>query len=1243
MLTYACFSFCEAPRGVVDWGQRTARTFEEVAHVIQRFIAFIGAVCIGAVPVFTLASTTGTMRGRVVDSTTNAPVADAQVTATSASQSVSGTTDGGGNFAFISLAPDSYVVSVQKQGYVSASQPGIGVFADQSTNVSFALVPALKTIANVKARGGETLVHAGTTSDVYSVNAATQRAATALGGSGSLNQAYSAIASAPGVTMPSGQQAWYQSVYIRGGDYDQVAYEFDGVPVIRESDSAPIVTLSALGQQEVQVYTGGTPATSDSPGLAGYINQVIKTGTTPGFITADVGVGGPSFYHKLSFEAAGATPNRTFSYYIGTAGYNQTYRYGDQFNNTGDPLYFFPLYVPTNNAVFHILDGSGGTAANQWGAYFDSGNVNGQSYNADRETVANFHFGLPHHHDGGRDDIQLLYVVGNIFTGFYSSANDIGAANVALCTPGDPSTPYCNTSSLANFWPGSPILWMDSTYYNGALMQAPDPSKIVTGPFPSGPTNRGFNNPTPAGTNTVSFIDPSERDTSSNAFAIEKFQYQRNINNSSYLRFNAYSEYTNWFIFGPNAAQLTFGAALPDYEVLGHIYGGNLSYSNQLSPKHLLTAKFSYMTQKLQTYNAQFGATGLGTLLSSYVDNAGNCYNFTTGDVWSCYDAGSQGGLQADGTINLSPGTAPGGTPADANGAHWVVTENGYAAQVDNVTPYFGAFSLTDVYHPNERLTMNLGARIDRFSYRLDNLMSGYPARQFWFNAFDRENCGAPGAAPVSTWNGATFGACPSGFTPMWNGTGATPGVGLTNVGPGTTTSTVVQPRVAFTLSMNPETVLRGSYGRYARPAATSYQQYNTRQQDLASFISQFYAFGYTTPNHAVYPDTADNFDLSFEKQLHGTAMSFKITPFYRRTRNQLQYLAINPLQGTLAGLNIGTQVNSGVEFSFQDGDFNRDGLSALFSYTHMNSRVKYAAVANGASVIDLLNGAIAQYNSYTHSCDPAVNPGAATPGSAAYARCGTALWQGNNAAATLPNANGTPIQNPYYGANAQPLLDRNGWYAPYDVIPSPFNAANGFETPDTASLILNYRHGKFSITPSLSYQSGSVYGSPLVYPGYVPQSCTADPATTMPTPGVSCTGSYVDVNGATQNPGALFLPNPYNGNVFDAPGSLRQPSQLTLNLQTSYDLTPRMTLTLVANNVYNRCFQRGYAWDSRDTCIYSNLPSNILGPSGNFLTPQVTPRQVLYPYGTWFNNTQLGYTSELQPFQIAVDLNIRF
>ena len=52
-----------------------------------------------------------------------------------------------------------------------------------------------------------------------------------------------------------------------------------------------------------------------------------------------------------------------------------------------------------------------------------------------------------------------------------------------------------------------------------------------------------------------------------------------------------------------------------------------------------------------------------------------------------------------------------------------------------------------------------------------------------------------------------------------------------------------------------------------------------------------------------------------------------------------MQYLAIDALGGTLAGLNVGTQHSYGVELSLQDGDFSRNGFSGLLSYTYTNSK----------------------------------------------------------------------------------------------------------------------------------------------------------------------------------------------------------------------------------------------------------------------------------------------------------------
>ena len=133
-------------------------------------------------------------------------------------------------------------------------------------------------------------------------------------------------------------------MHIRGGDIDQVGYELDGIPVNRAYDNAPQTMLSSLGSQEVQVYTGGVPASSDAQGISGYVNQVIKTGTYPGYGDGKLSVGYPAFYHQASIEAGGSTPDRLFSYYVGIGGSNQDFRFVDNNNGAEHPdSFFYPV------------------------------------------------------------------------------------------------------------------------------------------------------------------------------------------------------------------------------------------------------------------------------------------------------------------------------------------------------------------------------------------------------------------------------------------------------------------------------------------------------------------------------------------------------------------------------------------------------------------------------------------------------------------------------------------------------------------------------------------------------------------------------------------------------------------------------------------------------------------------------------------------------------------------------------
>lgn len=520
------------------------------------FVAVLLLVAMLAQGTWALASTTGGISGTVVDSATGAPVAQATVTANSPSGGATSTTDAGGHFNFLTLGPDTYTISATKTGYNSASQSGVTVFADQTHTLTLAITPSLRTIANVTARAAGNLVKPGTTSDIYSVNAATQQVVSGTGGGFNLNQAYSGIYSQPGVTSYIGNAGWGQVFYIRGSAYSQIGYEFDGVPVNRAFDNYQANSLASLGQQELQVYTGGSPSGASSATLGGFINQVIKTGTYPGFGTLKGGIGAPGFYHALTAEAGGSNPNRTFSYYVGVQGYNQHFPAGSwsnlsNINSNGLNQYGITGSAQSanwlgavdcdinigcadsgraaeafSNGPFGPCQATGSNAGIPVGYTVASpGQFNGacfgyypfNTYLSDifeRDTVINLHFAIPHKFDSGRDDIQLLYdnSMQDQLNG--DSANDAGGLrNISnLLTPYAPystgGSPFPGLCGYENLWGAAfgrlgcasgnaPLPYVDTLIWAPGTTFGQLASTAVAAPyyFPNSPTNRTLNAP----------------------------------------------------------------------------------------------------------------------------------------------------------------------------------------------------------------------------------------------------------------------------------------------------------------------------------------------------------------------------------------------------------------------------------------------------------------------------------------------------------------------------------------------------------------------------------------------------------------------------------------------------------------------------------------------------------------------------------------------------------------------------
>lgn len=1150
-----------------------------------------------------LAGTTGALSGTIADQATHKALEGAKVTVASPSQSATTTSDSSGHFVFLFLAPDSYTISAELAGYEPVSQAGLTVQADQTQTLELSLQSALKVVGRVSARSPGSLVKPGTTADVYSIDAAAQEKAASVGGGGNLSSAWSALATVPGVFVAPGQNGYIgagSTLSIRGGDYDQIGYEVDGVPVNRAFDNYPSGPASSLGQQQLEVYTGAAPANAEAQGISGYINQVIRTGTYPGFATVTAGIGGPSFYHKLAVEVGGASPNRNFSYYVGLGGYNQDFRIADQFNGAGlSGLYgtaLAPCTYPTpaascfTNGQRNDATGPGSFVLGGYNLYSTSTGTASASTVTSRDNVVNVHFGIPHR-NGTRDDVQLLFVNDSLRTEFYDSTNDQGGAAFL--------------NGLTNF--GQPT-YIDGYAYGGAM------GVLLPGDYQSLVSRAFFPKSNSAGRAPFDPIPVDARDAFVNNQSILKLQYARALGSNALLKAYGYTYYSDWLNLGPQGAYANyFGPVSPDYELSSHSRGVSATLTDQLDPHHLVTLQGSYTTSNvLRANNTQFlnGAYGADTVnartvLAALVDSSnptnGICYT-AAGAATTCSLSGNAQfatiGQAAAGTIAPASGTCGGG-PCD-----YLVLANGQYATFNTVKPKFSAFSLTDQWRPTNKLTIDAGLRYDRFQY-VGADTSGTAARAFWYTAFNLDTCLDANnnlkdkVIPVADGGlglAAPTDPCPAGTT-VANFTNPSGNV--------TQTYSVWQPRFGFAYAFDPNTVVRASFGRYAQPPNSAFEQYNALQQNAPALLYGTYGFqkfGFTTPNHSVVPPTSNNLDISLEHQFKND-LSLKLTPFLRKTQNQIQQFFLNQQTSFVSGLNVGNQTSQGFELEVDKGNFNRNGLAARASFTYTNSFIRYNRLSNGTTIIDPLNTEIKTYNAYTSHC--AANPtdavcGATSSGVAA-APCYTA------AGAADPSCAAGSIANPYWNAPVQGLLDPQGNYPTYDIFPAGIGSSvNAYGAPYVGTLILQYKHDKLSVTPALQFFGGQRFGAPLTTLGIAPDACTGalagSTAGDARYPYGAAGGAPFDYATCGQLAGGI--PDTYSGK-FDTIGAFVAPSQLQLHLQVAYDVSPQVQLQATFANLVNTCFGGSKTgFNQPGACGYGLIANGATGAVGNTYNP---------------------------------------
>ncbi len=1224
--------------------------FRQTLAVLVLVVAFVSQ------ETWALAGVTGGLTGSVVDATSSAPIAGAKVTVSSPSQVATATTDSAGRFSFLTLAPDTYTVSVEKDNYQPLSISGELVFADSVETVAARLQKSLSTIAHVTATGAGGLVKSGTTADVYSVNAAGQAAAAALGGGGSLNSAYSAVASVPGAYVIPNQNGYFQTVHIRGGDYDQVGYEFDGVPVNRSFDNYPSSSASSLGNSEVQVYTGATPANAEGAGLAGYINQVIRTGTYPGFADGQLGIGTPTFYHRAMVEAGGSTPDRLFSYYVGVAGYNQAFRYVDDSNGSSyDNWMGAPIGINTNPgfaAPFAPTVNYTSPVPGQTYYYMGPFNYAMQSGIVARDTVVNLHFAIPHKSGNGRDDVQLLWDSEALNTSYYSTTSDI--TSTAGCGGATTGAQCAQDIGL-----GVPS-YVDSLTWNcqsnvGSTVSAAGLNAL------SHCVGRYY---FPSSSNRTSAYQPIQGgDGIWNNQEIVKLQYTHNMGSSAFFRVYGYSYYSDWLQNGPQTTYGYFtGCCSPDYELMSHTRGISAQVQDQINQQNLVSLQGSFVTaNSIRDNNTFFQASPLAVVVNAADPTSGYCYSAAGGAPVNCHSNETTLSTVQAGNAPALPGSCPNPGTATTQCAY-MIAENGLHATYNTVVPQFVSSSLTDEYRPSDKWLFNLGVRLDSLTFNGSNTAlapysTSSAARTLWTNAFNIDNCVNNVTGVPSPKTGAVTAACPAGYYPAF----------FQNVPSQSYTFNIWQPRISGTYSINSNSVVRFSYGRYTQAPNAAYEQYNVSQEDLADYIgSNFSAFGRTTPGYPIAPPTSINYDISLEQHLKGTDISFKLTPFLRQTQDQIQEFYLDQHTGFISGLNAGSQRSQGVEFQMTKGDFSKNGLAAQLSFAYTDSYIKYGALTSGAygtTVISGTNQAISDYNAWTSACAP----GGAWVGKIGYNHvplCGTAV---NGAGATVAAAPcyttaGTPVAtgctaadvgNPYWNA-PQSLIDPNSQFATYGIFPGGVgSSAEAFGVPYVATLLLNYKHDKFSVTPSLQFEGGGKYGYPQTMPGIDPAACSAVlPGVT----GANGGGRYDATACGVGGNYVSSIPDTYTGS-FDGIGAFTQPNLIAMNLQLSYDVSPRITLTGTLANIVNTCWggsKEPWTSTNGNVCSYAangyqNGFAGEIQPVGNMYNPagfngSIVQPLVKYPYGANFgpSSTNSNDGAIKNPFEFYVTAKIK-
>jgi hypothetical protein len=859
-----------------------------------------------------LAGTTGNIQGHVTDQNGN-PLSGVKVTASSPSQSGTATTGSNGFYAILDLSPDTYSVTGSKDGYNTTTVYGITVQADQTASADLKMSTAIKTIGHITTTATATVVSKTITGDLYSVNSrAISNLSGSNGGSETLYSQNAIAGSMPGVFRQVGSGGGYAgqgSLSMRGGSFDQIGFELEGIPLNRGFDFYNSTSGLTNGLASLEVYTGGAPADSGRA-MSGYVNEVINRGRYPGGSDVTLLDGSPVFNHSVQADIYGGTPDNRFTYYVSTLALNSDYAFGNRQNLSGTPIvvpandpgcFDFNLHIygpPINCSITNTL-----TQPQSLATYSDI------PYTAQRDTVANLHYTIAH--NGLNDDLQALYVVGSTISGPYSPYGTFNS---------DPAVATTTSGDSYNAATGQ-LLFPVGFFYTGLAGKPYNPSLLMPLTWP---TSGGSYNPA---TGLGGPIPANFMDSQNTQYSISKLAYTRSLNSNSFLRVYEYNLFSFWSLDQPINGWV--GATF--YQLHDNATGVTFNYQNQISPTNLLkldgdwtrdlTLRYNYANY-FNFWNALPSCSGAACATGQMVTYVGSPFAY-----WS-----STTPLTWDGVLEDQ------WRPSD----HFLLDVGGRWDEFRFVL--MPGMQITGANGLANQAMVQDGQCLHGYAY---------PVGSYCWDFLDPSSPSYTGVDP----GGVALTAKD------------TPGVGAWTDPPTSISYEAISPRGGFTYTFDPANVLRVSVGRYVQPPDSAFEEYREAPfwgpGDTVGLLNRFYdGLGFYTV-HNVQPENSTNYDLSFEHDF-GAGLSMKVSPFYRDTQNQILNLPVNPQAPSfVTGYNFGNAHVSGVEFLLDRAVTGQNGIGGTLGATWTNSTIRFWKGPNGASYIDTVDSQINAYNAY--------------------------------------------------------------------------------------------------------------------------------------------------------------------------------------------------------------------------------------------------------------------------------------